>query len=330
MQPGDYDGAAAALQRVQAFVRAQAVKIMEAARREAATKGVELTPEAFAESNFLPVAARRRLPRNCGQADLVDERQKIAEVAAKYLQACEMLLEIGVRPLSDPEERRRFFARMCTEEQARVYEATVHNLQSTYDTHIQNTLIEGGDERLGQLRGHASAALHLLEAVTYLVHFIERHENEVRNEEAKRRVSELIDRSEVQGIVLNDLLHWADRFLQTGAPLAEALLPAYSNLQRLEVEIPDHVTLHARPAALIVGIVNRHGTPVEMELCGQRCNAGSILELLVAVGSSPGEKRFVFHGDERPLRDIRLLFEHRLGERGISSLPEALDYLRDA
>jgi hypothetical protein len=74
--------------------------------------------------------------------------------------------------------------------------------------------------------------------------------------------------------------------------------------------------------------VNYHGTPVQMELEGHTCNAGSILELMIAVGSHPGAKRFLFRGDVNPLRDIRTLFEAGLGEHGLSSLPEGLAYLR--
>jgi phosphotransferase system HPr-like phosphotransfer protein len=302
--------------------------MLETIRREAHELGVEITPAAFPESNFLPVGARRKLPRNLGQAELIDEEQKIAEVVAKYLQACELMAELGVRRIEDPVERRRFLGRACTEEQARVYKATVHNLQSTYDTHIQNTVIEANDPRLPLIRGHTSAALHLFHAVTYLTHFVERHEDEIRSEEAKRRISELVDRERVQDVVLNHLLLWAERCLRSGAAVAEALLPEYTNLQSLEVELLDGLTLHARPASLIVGIVNHYGTPVEMEVGSKRCNAGSILELLVSVGSTPGERCYTFRGDEHPLRDIRLLFEHGLGEDGLDSLPEALDYLR--
>ena len=49
-----------------------------------------------------------------------------------------------------------------------------------------------------------SAALHVLETVTYLAHFIERHETDIRSEEAKRKISELVDRSDVERIALND------------------------------------------------------------------------------------------------------------------------------
>ena len=110
------------------------------------------------------------------------------EVVTKYMQACEMLKDLHVRCIDDAQERHAFFSRNCTEALARTYEATVHNLQSTYDTHIQNTVLEGQDERLPRLRGHVSAALHLLEAVTHLAHFIERHENEVRSEIGRAHV----------------------------------------------------------------------------------------------------------------------------------------------
>lgn len=310
------------------FLRRISIRLLEGVREEAVRLGVEITPESFPETNFVAVTTRRQLPRNVDEAELLHEEQKIAEVATKFLQAAEMIADTRVRQIGDDEERRRLFSLICTEEQARVYEATVHNLQSTYDTHIQNTVLEGQDARLTQLRGHTSAALHLLEAVTYLAHFIERHETETRSEAAKRRIAALIDRSDVERVTLNTFLYWAHRILQNGISVAEDLLPEYTNLQELEVVLSGEYALHARPAALVVGIVNHYGTPVEMELAGRRCNAGSILELLVTVGSNPHEQHFVFRGDERPLRDIRLLFEHGLGERGLERLPASLDYLR--
>jgi phosphotransferase system HPr-like phosphotransfer protein len=311
-----------------AFLRQTAVHLIEAVRSEAQRLSIELTPEAFPETNFLPVVARRRLPRSVGQAELVNEEQKIGEVVTKYLRACEMLGEVRVRRIQDPRERHAYFSRTCTEAKARTYEATVHNLQSTYDTHIQNTVIEARDERLSRLRGRASAALHLLQAVTHLAHFIERHETDIRSEEAKRKISEIVERSEVEGVALNVFLFWAERILQSGVPLAEALLPEYTKILELELELPEHLALHARPAALVVGIVNHYSTPVEMEIGGKVCNAGSILELLVAVGSQPRQRRFLFRGDERPVRDIARLFAAELGERGLERLPPELTYLR--
>lgn len=324
----EFESAHASIQRTAGFLATTVVHLLAELLSEARRLGVEITPEAFPESNFLPVVARRRLPRNLGEAELMDEEQRIAEVATKYLRACEALARVGIRPLEDPEERRVFIGRYCTEERARTYEATIHNLQSTYDTHIQNTVLEREDTRLPLLRAHVSASLHLLEGVTHLTHFVERHEDEVRSEQTKSRISALIPTAEVQEVIVNELLVWVNRHMQSGAPIAEELLPSYTNVQELAVELANGLTLHARPAALLVKIVGQYGTPVEMEIAGKRCNAASILELLVAVGSNPGQRRLVFHGDERPLRDIRLLVEHDLGENGTDGLPDELHYLR--
>lgn len=324
----EYREAYDSLQRVSGFLAGTVLRILEGIRAEARILGVEITPEGFPEGSFLPVVTRRRLPRNLGEAELIDEEQKIAEVSTKYLRACEALARIGIRSIEDPAERRQFASRYCTEERARTYEATIHNLQSTYDTHIQNTVLERQDQRLPLLRAHVSASLHLLEAVTHLTHFVERHEDEVRSEETKSRIGAIVTAADVQEVIVNELLVWVNRHMQSGAPIAEELLPSYTNVQELVVDLADGLTLHARPAALLVRVVTHYGTPVQLEIADKRCNAASILEILVAVGSHPGTRRLVFHGDERPLRDIRLLVEHDLGENGTDAFPDELHYLR--
>jgi len=317
-----------ALEQAHVFLRDGATRLLSALHSEASRLSLDITSESFPEENFVPVVARRKLPRSVGQADLSSEEQRIPEVLTKYLQACEMLGGLRVRRIDDPRERHAFFSRVVTEAKARTYESSVHNLQSTYDTHIQNTVMESRDERLPRLRGHVSASLHLLQGVTHLAHFIERHETDIRSEDAKRKISEIIDRSEVERVALNVFLYWGDRFLRSGEALAEAVLPEYTDTLEVTLDLPEHLALHARPAALVVGIVNHYSTPVEMEIGGKRCNAGSILELLVAVGSMPSVRRFTFRGDERPVKDIVRLFEAELGERGLERLPAELAYLR--
>lgn len=315
------------LERGRTFVRHSLTVLLEAIAREARERGLPAL-ERDRPPASQDVVQRFRLPRNVGQEELENEEQRIAEVASKYLQAANMLRDAGIRRLRTESEREAFLADRCSEEQARVYEATVHNLQSAYDTHIKNTLLEARDDRLARLRGFISCSLHLLEAVTQLTHFVERHESGMRSEAAERRLSELVDRSEVVDVTLNALLYWAHRFMERGRTTADDLLPSYMNVQELEVELDGGITLHARPASLIVAIVNHHGTPVEMTVAGSTCHAGSILELMIAVGSHPDERRYTFRGDEHPLRDIQRLFEAGLGEGGLDRLPAELSYLR--
>jgi len=310
-----------------AFVQSTLRDLLKELKTEATDLGLALPHQGFPQDSFDEGIQRFSLPRNIGQEDLQDEAQKIAEVASKYLQACEMLDVAGVRRIEDEASREQFLRQHCTEEHARVYEATVHNLQSAYDTYIKNTVIESNDERLPRLRGHVSCALHLLEAVTHLTHFVDRHEGEGRVEAAEERLGKAVNKSRMRAVTLNHLLFWAYRFLSHGRVIAEELLPSYTNVQALTVEIGDGLSLHARPASLIVTIVNHYGTPVEMEVAGHTCNAGSILELMIAVGSNPDARDYTFRGDENPLRDIALLFEAGLGEGGMDSLPGALSYL---
>ena len=317
----------ATLDQARAFTRRSTGELLAEIRTEAQKLGLEITPEMFPEANFATGAVRQQLPRNVGEHEPTEEQQKIAEVASKFLAACSMLDDMRIRRIKNHLERKAFLARLCSEEQARVYEATVHNLQSTYDTYIKNTVLEGRDERLPRLRGLTSASLHLLECATFLTHFVERHEGSGRDL-VQRRLAQLIDAREVQDAILNAFLYWADFFLRRGRSIAEDLLPAYTNVQELCIDLSDEVKLHARPAALIVGIVGHYGTPVELDVGGNRCNAASILEVLVTVGTYADERRYVFRGDVRPLGDIKLLFEHGLGEHGLDSLPAQLAYLK--
>lgn len=328
MDPTEMQAVRESIAHGRVFIQQTSVKLIGEALKEAGQTGVRVPSESYPSDRYDSDPVLRQLPRNVGQEELCDEEQRIAEVASKFVQSTEVFKKWRVRRIDDPIERDRFLTQHCSEQSARSAEAAVHNLQSAYDTYIKNTILEAGDERLAKLRGHASAALHFLEAVTTLTHFVERHEG-LRGEATASRLGLLVDRSSVQDLVLNHLLYWGSRFMLLGLPLAEDLLPSYTDVQSLELEIDDEVVLHARPASLIVGIVHRYGTPVEMEVAGERCNAGSMLEMMVAIGSNPQEKRFAFHGDVRPLQDIRRLFDAGLGESGLDSLPEELAYLRE-
>jgi len=87
------------------------------------------------------------------------------------------------------------------------------------------------------------------------------------------------------------------------------------------------VLLHARPASLIVSIVNHHGVPVEVEIDGECANAGSIMQVMILAGSKVTARRVTFRGDVKPLRDLELLFGIGLGEKGLDDLPNELSYL---
>ena len=327
LESGRAEAAAQSVERGRAFVQMSLVRLLAAWWQEAEGLGLPLK-KSTDTVQLASESVRFRLPRNLGQQELTDESQRIAEVASKYLQALEMLQDSGLSVELDAEVRGRLMADHCDEQMARVFEATVHNLQSAYDTFIGNTSLESKDPRLAQLRGHISSSLHLLESITHLVHFVERHDNDQRSELAEQRLSKIIVRHQVQDLVLNELFQWARELLAAGESLAQELLPSYTDLQTMTVELEEGLSLHARPASLVVAITNHHGTPVEMAIGEQSANASSILEVMVLVGSHPEAREFLFTGDAKPLRDLGLLFEFGLGEKGMDQLPSDLEYLR--
>jgi len=325
--PDEEERFLAAVEEARGFLEDALRELLTEIRAEAKRRGINLPADSFSDEEYITDRLRRRLPRNLDGGIQEDEEHYIASVASRYLDVCGLFDELCLGELTSAAERERFLCEVCTEERARVYEASVHNLQSAYDTYIKNTVLEEGDERLPRMRGHISCAFHLLEAVTDLVHFVERHEGS-RSDETTEMITRTVDRDRVIQIAYDGLLAWAVRIIHLGREYADALVPTYTNQRELVLDVPDELILHARPVSLIVKIVEHHGTPVACEVQGSECNAGSILEMMITVGSNTEARRYVFTGDERPLADIQRLFEAGLGERGLDELPEELSYLR--
>jgi hypothetical protein len=272
---------------------------------------------------------RVRLPHDVAELPSLHEESKIAELGALYLAHKHTLDKLSDRRrFDDVKKMRRYVLEVSDEEQCRFFQTRIHNLQSKYDTFVKSTEAEKKDVDLRRFRGFVSITLHLMECMTQLVHFYERHENDIRGEEVKNRVAALIDKDQVLDRAVNFCLYFAHSYLNAGAPLADELVKRYTSQDRIDLELPPGVVLHIRPAALIAGIVKHHGTPVNVSIGRDTKYAGSVLDMLMAAGANAGVRTMTFEGDRRPLEDIRKLFEHRLGEDGLAGFPKELSYLR--
>lgn len=226
------------------------------------------------------------------------------------------------------DEKRQFMANFCSEEIARRYEARVHNIQSSYDTRIAGSAEELENPQLKQIRGTASQVLHLLEMVTALTHLYERHDIYERAGESRALFESLLDESELLDLVIHEGVGLAYSCLQRAESMAQGLREQLVTESEVQVELPDGVAMHARPLSMIVGIVQKHGTPVELEVAGETCSAASMMQMLVLIGTYAQERSYIFRGEARALADLQLLFEHRLGENGTEGFPAQLGYLR--
>ncbi len=271
---------------------------------------------------------KSHLPHNIDEEVIGDIDQPIIEIASVYLQAARAISDAGGVEEDSSDGIRKFVSKKLPEEHVRNLEAMVHGLQSKYDTYVKNTHVEQSNVMLLKLRGHISTVLHLLELTTGLVHFYERHENDIRSVEAKKRISRIVDKNEILQLSASYGYYFARYYIVRGQEYADLLLQEYSRIIKIELEMPDGVYLHARPVSLIVGIVQHHGTPVQMEIDGEKVEANSIIQVLMVSGQNPKTNRVCFYGDEKPLKDLEALFNARLGEDGLDGLPPSLTYLR--
>lgn len=305
-------------------------KLIDATVKEAASstgRGIPRRKQGGAEA---PERARRfHLPHDIDEVAAMNDREKVAELASLYIAhkyALDKLFD-GNR-VEDVASMRRYVLEVSDEEQCRYFQTRIHNLQSKYDTFVKATAAEQLDPDLKRFRGYVAIALHLIECMTQLVHFYQRHENDIRGELVKNRIAALIDKDEVLDRALNFCLYYTHAFLREGLPLAEGLVQRYTSQERILLELPEGVHIHIRPASLIAEIVKHHGTPVRVTIGGETRYAGSALDVLMAAGANSGDRKIAFEGDTAPLRDLSLLFEHRLGEDGLSRFPRQLSYLK--
>ncbi|NRA97069.1 MAG: hypothetical protein HRU14_12760 [Planctomycetes bacterium] len=268
-----------------------------------------------------------RLPSTLDEAAVPEPDRWIAEIASKFLAHKRILdRQSGFRTWADDEEMRRFVLEVSDEQQVRFYMTRMLNVLSRYDTYIQGTSTERQDPELMCFRSFVVTSLHLLEVMAELVHFYERHENEVRSETAKDRIADLVDKQMVLDRILNYGLNFLHVYMDEIAPQAETLVERYTRQTVAKCVVPDGVVLHARPVSLIARIVDHYGTPVQMSIGNTTCYAGSILQVLMAAGQNPTARQVTFEGDSVPLEDLCTLFSHGLGEND-APLPKRLGYL---
>jgi len=215
----------------------------------------------------------------------------------------------------------------ATEERCRWYESTVHSIQSMYDTYVLHTSVERDHPWLQSLRGHASVSLHLLEMATALVHFYERHENDIRHQGARQTVAQVVPKDDVLDAAVNVCLRHAYLYVEAASATANQILRTFVRQASTSLAMPDGVTLHARPLALIVQVARHYGTPLEIALDGEKCSANSLMALILVGGRHPRPKEIRVTGDARALHDLELLFGSGLGETG-RTLPPELEYLK--
>ena len=272
---------------------------------------------------------KQRLPADLMPFTPTDRKRNVVAIAARFLVHKKSLEnQSSQRVFDDTEEMRRYVIEVCNEEECRFFETRIQNLLARYESCIKGSALESEDRDLQRISAYMGFVRQLSRVLTELVHFYERHETGIRGEALTSRVLDLMDRDVVLDRALNYALYYIHEFMNGAEPHVQNVLDRYTRHESLTLTIPDGLQLHIRPVSLIAKIVEHHKTPVNVIVGDTSCYAGSIVQVLMAIGAQPDARSVTFEGDQKALRHIALLFEHGLGEDGHEHLPEELAYLR--
>lgn len=271
---------------------------------------------------------RRLLPQNIDEKDIIEQKHIIAELATLYKNVAESLRKIKVNKDQAMESIKNQTFYEFDETKTRQFESLIHNIQSKYDTYLRTTLVETGHGDLKLLRGHASLSLHLFEMATILVHIYERHENDIRYEKTKQKTCAVLPKQELLGVLNGYVRFYGVQVFLEGEKVADRIIEAFVKIQSIEINTDNRFALHARPLSLIAKIALHYNTPLEIEIEGHSCNAGSIMQMIMLAGNNPKPQQITFRGEDRALRDVKDLFESVLLQDGdLEKAPPHLSYL---
>ncbi len=280
--------------------------------------------------DFKEVGRQEKLPRTLETGSFHTTEQMVMRLAESYRKAAVKVSRERYGKKLSPEDFSKLIPARVNETKIKILENTLHNLQTEYDTHIRKTLAEANDPELPKLRSFVSIPMHLFEMSRWLIHFYERHENEIHADESRDRISAIVDKNVVLRIISNFGLYYAHRYMMYGKTASERIMSRLARTARITLPLPVPVGLHARPAYYITLVVEEHGTDAFVHVGGRRFDARSVLDLLEAGGMAAdlGLNEIEFEADERTLQDLIILANGNYCED--EKVPKDLYYIRVA
>lgn len=271
---------------------------------------------------------RRLLPHTIGGDISSDPKNIIAEVATLYRTLAGKFRKIKISKDLDIESIKTQTLYDFDETKTRHFESQIHNIQSKYDTYIKSTSLESKHPELAYFRGYTSVSLHLFEMATILVHFYERHMNDIGPEKIEERILGVISQEELLHVLNGYVRYWGVKFFLEGESFADRIIEKFVEIQTVHITPLSDFALHARPLSLIAKIALYYKSPLEIEIDGRCCNASSIMQMILLAGNNPRPRKITFRGEERALRDIKDLFDIGCLEGGnVQDVPPHLNYL---
>jgi len=279
---------------------------------------------------FTDIETNKRLPRNVTEDKTKDQEERVIEVCEKVKRISRIMNDSRVSQIEDVNELKIAVLKKYNEKRARMHKNLIHNIQSDFDTYIKNTRLEVDHQELKVLRGYISMPLHLLEVSLWLAHFYERHEDEIRPGENRKRISTIVNKDMILNKIVNFGFFYSQYFVNKANILSEEILKCFVKVLKVELPIPKPLGFHARPCTLISLIARRYeDTDLFLNVDDEKFDAKSVMSLLQLGGiiADKGYQTIIFESDKKVLDDIKLLVKHNYCENG--EIPTRLAYLRE-
>lgn len=311
-----------------AFLNESLRRLAQEACREAEELGLTLPAVDPLAPDSTDARLEGKLPRTGEQVEVEEGDARMLGLVRKVRKAYGLTRDFGLHPGLAADELYQVVPTKLDVKKIQKIKNLLQGIQSDYDTYVSRTALEAEHASLPRLRGTCATSLHLLEALRWVVHFYERHLDPIRSSQVKKRMGDLVDKSELLNHAINHLYQSAVTYIEKANRCAEVLLTGYARLERVELPLPKPLGFHARPATYISLIVNEFGTDVYVLVGSERYSAKSVMALLEAGGllAEKGSETVVFEGDERVMKDLQVLAAHNYCED--QEIPRELSYLR--
>ncbi|OGW17870.1 MAG: hypothetical protein A3K09_05990, partial [Nitrospinae bacterium RIFCSPLOWO2_12_FULL_47_7] len=179
------------------FLNQSILNLFEEACKAGLANQMVIPSDSVDPEGFGDIETNQRLPRNIEEDHIKEEVEQIIDLCHKIHNVTKLMGDIDLGLVHDEEKLRKVIPIKIDEKKARLLKNMIHSVQSDYDTYIKNTRMEQLYPVLKVSRGYISLPLHLLEAVLWLSHFYERHEDEIRSGECKTKITALVDKAKL-------------------------------------------------------------------------------------------------------------------------------------
>ena len=319
------------------FLTRTLINLAPAILDEAMRLNIKIPDENFFPADFPEVSTREMLEYDIDDMSKIQQKKYIVNIASDFLSIARTFERLEFYEPYSLEEAEAIVGDKVNEVKIRRFEMLVHNLQSTFDTYVIHGGYRYGDRKLKDLRSFFSVVFHLLQMMSRLLHFYERHlvvsDFKDTYKKSRERLSLLVDPEILLDRTINYGLYYICHFLSNGKSLARDILNENIELGAITVGIPQKLGFHSRPSMMVAKIVQHFGGKVELCIGKDRFDASSVLDIQWAGGKIQKEniKEVNFKGDSRALDDIKILAGVNYGEdligKGIP-LPNELNYLK--